>query len=112
MSRIQALGLKPAACLIGLLLLVALAEEAVGVEFKDMGICLTECGNQVVQCTTPCALQGSDSVQCLEACGVAILGCMANCAGYKAVLMSDPRKPRPSETPNLGMKLVKSDLGN
>lgn len=95
----QECGSKTMACLVVVLFLVALAGEvATGVELKDMGASLTNCGNQMVVCTIPCVFRGTEAVKCLDACGGANLGCMGNCTlgsmpnctGYMSIRISAP----------------------
>ncbi|KAL9666963.1 hypothetical protein QQ045_001307 [Rhodiola kirilowii] len=109
-----AFGSKFLSCTVGMVLLVALTGEAAVVEFKDMGVCLTGCGNQVVQCATTCTLRGLQAVQCLETCGIVNLGCMGNCTGYMELAIVDvpASSPLPTNTADKGQMNVKTEIGS
>uniref|UniRef100_A0A7N0VM50 Uncharacterized protein n=1 Tax=Kalanchoe fedtschenkoi TaxID=63787 RepID=A0A7N0VM50_KALFE len=114
MASPRASSSKYVACFVGLLLLAALDGEAAGVELMNLGSCLSDCGNQMVQCTTTCAFRGLQALQCLEECGVANVGCMGKCSGLMAVATekTPTPPPSPSKPPKLGLELKEADLGN
>lgn len=80
-----------------LLLLTVFVAVQVHGSNDSLGICLGDCGQNVIMCGIKCAISDLPNLlKCVEACGSNNFGCMGKCTG---VHIQDPSLPPPPPLP-------------